>query len=163
MKKGYRELPEGLRAWFCACKASCSPTSASPDPAPSPLSNSSFSTDRSKAIPLLQFSFVCVSMVSYVAFCVVHICSSLSFFWCLGRSVLCDENFLGISLIFFFLNMADTLPSVSTLRKHAYSNTLKILPPKNGNFSDKKFWYFSYFCSKHRLSVLVRTASSRRF
>ena len=25
------------------------------------------------------------------------------------------------------------------LRKHAYSNTLKILPPKNGNFSDKKF------------------------
>ena len=23
-----------------------------------------------------------------------------------------------------------------SLRKHAYSNTLKILPPKNGNFSD---------------------------
>ena len=34
--------------------------------------------------------------------------------------------------------------SQDTLRKHAYSNTLKILPPKNGNFSDKKFWYFSY-------------------
>ena len=34
---------------------------------------------------------------------------------------------------------------------------------KNGNFSDKKFWYFSYFCSKHRLCVLVRTASTRRF
>ena len=46
-----------------------------------------------------------------------------------------------------------------TLRKHAYSNTLKILPRKNGNFSDKKFWYFSYVCSKHRLWVLVRTAS----
>ena len=30
-----------------------------------------------------------------------------------------------------------------SLRKHAYSNTLKILPPKHGNFSDKKFWYFS--------------------
>ena len=41
------------------------------------------------------------------------------------------------------------------LRKHAYSNTLKILPSKNGNFSDKKFRYFSYFCSKHRLLVLV--------
>ena len=26
----------------------------------------------------------------------------------------------------------------SSLRKHAYSNTLKILPPKNGNFSQKK-------------------------
>ena len=50
-----------------------------------------------------------------------------------------------------------------TLRKHAYSNTLKILPPKNDKFSDKTFWYFSYFCSKHRLRVLVRTASSRRF
>ena len=28
------------------------------------------------------------------------------------------------------------------LRKHAYSNTLKILPPKNGNFPDKKFDIF---------------------
>ena len=27
-------------------------------------------------------------------------------------------------------------------------------------FQIKKFWYFSYFCSKHRLWVLVRTASS---
>ena len=34
---------------------------------------------------------------------------------------------------------------------------------KKWNFSDKKFWYFSYFCSKHRLWVLVRTASARRF
>ena len=34
---------------------------------------------------------------------------------------------------------------------------------KNWNFSDKIFRYFSYFCSKHRLWVLVRTASARRF
>ena len=27
---------------------------------------------------------------------------------------------------------------IIALRKHAYSNTLKILPPKNGNFSDKQ-------------------------
>ena len=27
----------------------------------------------------------------------------------------------------------------------------------------RKIWYFSYFCSKHRLWVLVRTASPRRF
>ena len=32
-----------------------------------------------------------------------------------------------------------------TLRKHAYSKILKILPPKNWNFSDKNLWYFSYF------------------
>ena len=50
-----------------------------------------------------------------------------------------------------------------TLRKHAYSNILKILPPKKWKISDKKFWYFSYFCSKHKLWVLVRTASTRRF
>ena len=34
---------------------------------------------------------------------------------------------------------------------------------KTKNFSDKKLRYFSYFCSKHRLWVLVRTASARRF
>ena len=28
---------------------------------------------------------------------------------------------------------------------------------KKWKFLDKKFWYFSYFCSKHRLWVLVRT------
>ena len=32
---------------------------------------------------------------------------------------------------------------------------------KKGKFSDKKIWYFSYFCSKHRLWVLVRTASPK--
>ena len=34
---------------------------------------------------------------------------------------------------------------------------------KNWKFSDKKLWYVSYFCIKHRLWVLVRTASVRRF
>ena len=49
------------------------------------------------------------------------------------------------------------------LRKQAYSNTPKILRQNKWKFSDKKFWYFSYFYSKHRLWVLVRTASMRRF
>ena len=34
---------------------------------------------------------------------------------------------------------------------------------KKGNFQIKKFWYFSYFCSKHRLWILVRTDLARRF
>ena len=34
---------------------------------------------------------------------------------------------------------------------------------KKWKFSDKKSWYFSHFCSKHRLWLLVRTASMRRF
>ena len=46
-----------------------------------------------------------------------------------------------------------------------YENTLiqiywKFYYQKKRKFSDKKFCYFSYFCSKHRLWVLVRTASS---
>ena len=47
-----------------------------------------------------------------------------------------------------------------TLRKQAYSNVKKISPPKTENFQIKKLWYFSYFCSKHRLWVLVRTTSA---
>ena len=47
-----------------------------------------------------------------------------------------------------------------SLRKHAYSNTLKILQPQK-NFSDKKFGHFSYIYSKHRLYVLIITASAR--
>ena len=50
-----------------------------------------------------------------------------------------------------------------SLRKHAYSNILKILPSKKGKFSDKNSDIFSYFCSKHRLWVLVRTALTRWF
>ena len=52
----------------------------------------------------------------------------------------------------------------TTLRKHAYSNILRILQSKKGKFSDKKKSdIFSYFCSKHRLWVLVRTTSARQF
>ena len=40
---------------------------------------------------------------------------------------------------------------LETVQKHAYSNILKILPPKIENFQIKKIWYFSYFCSKYRL------------
>ena len=35
----------------------------------------------------------------------------------------------------------------NTLRKHAYSNILKISPPKNENFQIKNSNIFSYFCS----------------
>ena len=42
--------------------------------------------------------------------------------------------------------------------KTAYLNILKILPSKQMKILDKKFWYSSYFCSKHKLWVPVRTA-----
>ena len=50
-----------------------------------------------------------------------------------------------------------------TLRKHAYSNTLKILPPKIAIIQIKNSDIFHISAQKHRLWVLVRTASSRRF
>ena len=45
----------------------------------------------------------------------------------------------------------------------AYSNILKIVPPKMEDFQIKKILIFSCSCSKHSLWVLVRTASARRF
>ena len=36
-----------------------------------------------------------------------------------------------------------------TLRKHAYSSTLKILPPKNGNFSEKKILIFFHISAQN--------------
>ena len=51
-----------------------------------------------------------------------------------------------------------------TLRKHAYSKILKILQPKKENFQIQNSDIFNvFFSSKDRLSVLVRTASARRF
>ena len=52
---------------------------------------------------------------------------------------------------------------VITLRKHAYSNILKILLPKNENYQKQNliFSIFSYSCWKHRLWVLVRTKKVR--
>ena len=45
------------------------------------------------------------------------------------------------SLYYVFLLLSHVV-----LRKNTYSNILKILQPKKGKFSDKKIWYFSYFC-----------------
>ena len=77
----------------------------------------------------------------------------------------CDQSThpRGLKLAFpirFQINRQTVHVCVRTLWKHAYSNILKILPSKNENFQIKKFWYLSYFCSKHRLWVHVRTASS---
>ena len=40
-----------------------------------------------------------------------------------------------------------------TLRKHAYSNILKILQPRKENFQIKNSDKFSYFCSKYENNV----------
>ena len=53
--------------------------------------------------------------------------------------------------------------STVSLRKHAYSNIFKILQPKKEKFQVKKSDIFHISAQKHRLWVLVRTASPRRF
>ena len=50
-----------------------------------------------------------------------------------------------------------------SLRKQAYSNTLKILPPKKNEKVLDKNSNIHISAQKHRLWVLVRTASLRRF
>ena len=58
--------------------------------------------------------------------------------------------------------------SANKISGYHYENTpfqiyRKFHLQKTENFQIKKLWYVSYFCSKHRLWVLVRTASTRRF
>ena len=48
------------------------------------------------------------------------------------------------------------LPIITKTRLFKY---IENFTSKNWKFSDKKLLYFSYFCSKHRLLVLVRTSS----
>ena len=49
-------------------------------------------------------------------------------------------------------------------RKHAYSNILKISPPKTEKkTTTDKYHIFYISAQKHRLLVPVRTASARRF
>ena len=79
-----------------------------------------------------------------------------------GSGVVC--SLYGLWLFVFIFMFCSVRCRTVTLRKHAYSNILKISPPKNWKFSDKKNseFFFHIFCSKHRLWVLVRTASARR-
>ena len=69
-----------------------------------------------------------------------------------------DTVFIWI-LIVLMLQRHFLLCTISfALWKHAFSNIQKISPSKTETFQKKKIWYFSYFCSKHRLWVLIRTA-----
>ena len=71
---------------------------------------------------------------------------------------------------YFFVFPQDVISSFRLAKEHNANITktrlfkyIENFSSKNLKFSDKKLWYFSYFCSKHRLWVLVKTASVRRF
>ena len=62
LKLHQSSLPQRLSVWF------------KPHTRPLPLIPSRFSTDRSKAVPFLQFFFVCASVTSYVAYVLRYCC-----------------------------------------------------------------------------------------
>ena len=62
-------------------------------------------------------------------------------------------------MYFFWRCVSNVLHSITKMRLFKY---IENFTSKNWKVSDKKLWYFSHFCSKHRLWVLVRTTSARR-
>ena len=61
------------------------------------------------------------------------------------------------------IDMTNCFRNVHIITKTRLFKYIENFTSKNWKFTDKKFWHFSYFCSKHRMWVLIRTASLRRF
>ena len=66
---------------------------------------SSKSTDRIKAVFLLQFLFVCAYVVSYEAFVLSLFVPHISFFWYLVSAVLCECGIFWVSFTYIFFNI----------------------------------------------------------
>ena len=93
--------------------------------------------------------------------CVVRACTiSKSLFESAVILIKISEDHILIEVLFFYLSEKVRL-SVSRLKRNCNPCFLCIMKTclfkyiansttKNWKFSDKKFWYFSYFCSKHR-------------
>ena len=72
--------------------------------------------------------------------------------WLISGS--CTPAFLDRAYLFVFRHI---------ITKALLFKYIENFTTKKGKFPDKNSDIFSYFCSKHRLWVLVRTASARRF
>ena len=60
-------------------------------------------------------------------------------------------------------SLPETPKDQGTITKTRLFKYIENFTSQNWKCSDEKLWYFPYLCSKHRLWVLVRTASARRF
>ena len=86
-------------------------------------------------------------------------CTHIAYFVSLRiRKVLLLHSY--ISSCFSWPDKAQIRKVITKTRLFKYIENVTTKKPK---VSREKFWYFSYFCSKHRLWVLIRTASPRRF
>ena len=128
--------------------------------------------------------------ICYVCFVIKCICSSSLFLWCLEKlcfvidafteylhlyvwilkieytSIMGKESWAVLHDRRLFMNRRNKTESaifVSYITKTSLFKYIENFTSKNWKFSDKNLWYFSNFCSKHRLWVLIRTASARRF
>ena len=150
-----------IRVKFCASKTGLTPSPPPPPTNPSPpphTHGNNFPTDRSKAVPLLLFFFVCASVVSYVALVLSLFEPHLFFFWCLGRAVLRDWGISWISshICFVLLSVITKtcLYKIDPLKPHFYIVKL--------GFTGV-YIIFLISSQKHILWVLVINASARRF
>ena len=91
-----------LRVRFRANTAGLSTYLASAPHSTHTHTHSSKSTDRIKAVFLLQFLFVCAYVVSYEAFVLSLFVPHISFFWYLVSAVLCECGIFWVSLLIFF-------------------------------------------------------------
>ena len=136
----------------------------------------SFGASRRPCFVIIAFSFPMYTCIFFIFLFHLSVFDCMSFivkFHRWGRGPLCGQYIFGALLELgwdfraikpSFKSQVVFLPTVP-LRKHAYSNIqcIENFTTKNWKFSDKNSDIFSYFCSKHRLWVLVRTASLRRF
>ena len=60
----------------------------------------SFPTDHSKAVPLLQFFFICAPVISYMMFVLSLFVPHPFFFRCPGKAVLCGCGIFWVSSFF---------------------------------------------------------------
>ena len=88
--------------------------------------------------------------------CVFLLLLFQNFYWFLYCFVSWQVWIIGV-LLWCFMEVKD----ITKTRLFKYIENFTTKKPER--FQIKKLWYFSYFCSKHRLWVLVRTASARRF
>ena len=89
--------------------------------------------------------------------CKVSSCGQCRLIWVFVGCT-CQEGFLMLPLIFCNL-LLDFHVNITKICLFKYT---KIYHQK-WKFSDKKFWYFSCFCLKHKVLVLIRTALMRQF
>ena len=109
---------------------------------------------------LLLFSCVLASVRHWAVFFVISQCFWLYMFHCAVSRMRWRTPMRTVPRRFLCWSSSFYVRLITKTRLFKY---IVNFISKNWKFLDKNFWYFSYFCSKYRLLVLVRTAPPRRF